>query len=76
MESWSILDRIVRGVMRRRKRLALITTIVALVTLLPVAYYASKEPPRFRSMAVVLLEARPDRTPVFQDLSPIRPFPV
>src|SRR6185369_16725099 len=76
MESWSILERIVRGVMRRRKRLALITTIVALVTILPIAYYASKEPPRFRSMAVVLLEARPDRTPVFQELSPIRPFPV
>ena len=51
MESWSILERIVRGVMRRRKRLALITTIVALVTILPIAYYASKEPPRFRSMA-------------------------
>ena len=76
MESWSILERIVRGVMRRRKRLALITTIVALVTILPIAYYASKEPPRYRSMAVVLLEARPDRTPVFQELSPIRPFPV
>jgi succinoglycan biosynthesis transport protein ExoP len=76
MESWSILDRIVRGVVRRRKRLALITGLVALVILLPVAYLISKEPPRYRTSAVVLLEARPDRVPVFQDLTPVRPFPV
>ena len=76
MESLAILERIARGVMRRRKRLALITSLAALVVLLPVAYYVSKEPPRYRSAAVVLLEARPDRVPVFQELSPIRPFPV
>jgi capsular exopolysaccharide synthesis family protein len=76
MEAWSVLERIVRGVMRRRKRLAVITTLVAVVLLLPAAYYVSKEPPRFRSSAVVLLEARPDRVPVFQEMSPVRPFPV
>jgi capsular exopolysaccharide synthesis family protein len=76
MESWSILDRIARGVLRRRKRLAVVTTVVALVALLPLGYYASKEPPRFRSAATVLLEVRPDRVPVFQEMSPIRPFPV
>lgn len=77
MEAWSILERIVRGVLRRRKRLALITALAALVVLLPVAYYASKQKPRYRSSATVLLEARPDdRTPVFRDYIPQRPLPV
>ena len=51
MESWSILDRIVRGVVRRRKRLALITGLVALFILMPLAYLVSKEPPRYRASA-------------------------
>src|ERR671911_3006205 len=76
METWSILERIVGGVLRRRKRLALISAVIAFVALLPLAYYATKEAPRYRTSAVVLLEARPDRVPVFQDMSPIRPFPV
>jgi capsular exopolysaccharide synthesis family protein len=76
MESWSILERIARGVARRRKRLALFTGLGALVVLLPLAYIISKEPPRYRTSAILLLEARPDRVPVFQDLSPIRPLPV
>jgi succinoglycan biosynthesis transport protein ExoP len=76
MEALAILERLVRGVLRRRKRLALIISVLAAVTLVPAAYHLSKEPPRFRSTAVVLLEARPDRTPVFQDLSPTRPLPV
>lgn len=76
MESWSIFERIARGVLRRRKRLALFTGLGALFVLLPLAYIATKEPPRYRSSAVLLLEARPDRVPVFQDMSPIRPLPV
>jgi succinoglycan biosynthesis transport protein ExoP len=43
---------------------------------LPLAFVISKEPPRYRTSAVLLLEARPDRVPVFQDMSPIRPLPV
>lgn len=76
MESWSILDRIVRGVVRRRKRLALITGLAALVILMPVAYFASKEPPRYRSSAVIVLEPRPDRVAIFPDLAPVRPLAV
>ena len=76
MESWSILDRIVRGVMRRRKRLALITGLVALFILMPLAYLVSKEPPRYRTSAVVVLEARPDRVQLFPDLGPSRPLAV
>jgi capsular exopolysaccharide synthesis family protein len=78
MGSWSgsSLERLVRGVLRRRKRLFLISSLVAVVLLMPVAFVLSKEPPRYRATAVVLLEARPDRVPVFQDMVPNRPFPV
>jgi capsular exopolysaccharide synthesis family protein len=76
MDAWSILQRLARGVARRRKRLALITSLAVLLVLLPAAYYASREAPRYSSSAVVLLETRPDRVPIFQDLSPIRPLPV
>jgi capsular exopolysaccharide synthesis family protein len=76
MEALSIVERIVRGVMRRRKRLAIITTILTLALALPIAYYVTKEKPRYRSSAVVLLEAQPDRTPVFREHSPTRPLPV
>ena len=76
MESWSILDRIVRGVVRRRKRLALITGLVALFILMPVAYLITREPPRYRASAVVVLESRPDRVQIFPDLAPNRPLAV
>lgn len=76
MEAWAILQRFVRGVVRRRKRLALITTFVGVAVLLPLAYYFSKEPPRYQTAAVVLLEARADRIPIFQEFSPVRPLPV
>src|SRR5262245_496569 len=78
MGSWSnsSLERLVRGVIRRRKRLALITSLIALLMMVPTAWIVSKEPQRYRASAVVLLETRPDRVPVFQDMSPTRPFPV
>ena len=76
MDAWSIVERLVRGVLRRRKRLAVITGVVALVVLTPPAYYLSKEPPRYQSTAVLLIEARPERMPVFQEFSTVRPLPV
>jgi polysaccharide biosynthesis transport protein len=78
MGSWSGsgLERLVRGVIRRRKQLFFIASLVALVLLLPVAFIVSREPQRYRATAVVLLEVRPDRVPVFNDMSPNRPFPV
>jgi capsular exopolysaccharide synthesis family protein len=80
MGSWSQSgpERLVRGVIRRRKRLVLGTSLIALVLLLPAAFIASKEPQRYRSGAVVLLEAQPGRVPggVFGDMVPNRPFPV
>jgi capsular exopolysaccharide synthesis family protein len=76
VEQWRIVKRIVTGVLRRRKRLVVFSFLLAAVTLVPAAIYLSKEPPRFRSSATVLLEARPDRVPVFQEFSPFRPLPV
>ena len=62
--------RLVRGVIARRKRLVLVTSVVALLVLLPVAYFVSKEPPRYQAVATVLLEARSDRVQAFGDLWP------
>ena len=76
MDQFLIVQRIVRGVLRRRKRLALITAVVTAAVALPIAYYMSQEPPRFRTNAIVLLETRPDRVPLFQEFSPYRPLPV
>jgi polysaccharide biosynthesis transport protein len=76
MESWSIVERLVRGVLRRRKRLAALTGLIALVVLLPPAYYLSKEPRRYQSTAVLHLQVRPERVPVFQEFSTTRPVPV
>jgi polysaccharide biosynthesis transport protein len=73
---WQVVQRIGRGVLRRRKRLALISMLAALALLVPAAHRLSKEPPRFKSSALILLEAKPDRVPVFQEFSPYRPLPV
>jgi polysaccharide biosynthesis transport protein len=76
MDSWSIVERLVRGVLRRRKRLAVVTGVAALLLLTPPAYHLSKEPPRYQSTAVLLIEALPERMPVFQEFSTVRPLPV
>jgi capsular exopolysaccharide synthesis family protein len=76
VEIWQIVVRIVRGVRRRRKRLLVASSLLAFVVCLPAAYYLSKEPPRYKTSAVILLEARPDRVPIFQEFSPFRPLPV
>ena len=76
MEIWLIVLRVVRGVVRRRKALLGICTVAALALAVPAAYYVSKEPPRFKTTAVVLLESKPDRVPLFQEFSPFRPLGV
>jgi capsular exopolysaccharide synthesis family protein len=76
MDYWQIVRRIGRGVLRRRKRLALLSIVLAAGIFGPAAYYLSKEPPRFKTAATILLETRPDRVPLFQEFSPFRPLPV
>src|SRR4029450_5266981 len=76
MEAWEIVKRIAGGVARRRKAIAALTFGLALLAFGGLAYYLSNEPPRFRSQATILIEARPDRVPIFQEFSPFRPLAV
>ncbi|HXH83883.1 MAG TPA: polysaccharide biosynthesis tyrosine autokinase [Candidatus Tectomicrobia bacterium] len=76
MDTWRIVKRIAQGVLRRRKRLAVVCFLLAAVIALPTAYIVSKQPPRYRTTATILIEARPDRVPLFQEFSPFRPIGV
>ena len=60
----------------RRKRWVVLATGLALVVLLPGGYLLSKEPPRFRTSAMVFLESKTDRISLFQEFSAYRPMPV
>jgi capsular exopolysaccharide synthesis family protein len=76
VESLTIVRRLLRGVLWRRKALLCLVFVAASSALLPSAYYLSKDRPRFRAAATVLLEARDPRVPLFQEFSPYRPLPV
>jgi len=76
VEQWHLIQRLASGVLRRRKRLCALCLVLSVAILAPIAFYGSKEPPRYRTSAVILLEARPDRVPIFQEFSPFRPLPV
>src|SRR5262245_28906478 len=73
MEYWHLICRLSKGVFRRRKLLALVSFMLASLVLTPVGYHLSHEPPRYRTSATILLEARPTRVPVFQEFSPVQP---
>ena len=76
MDILQIAQRIARGVWRRRKRLLVLSIVFALSGFLAAGFHLSKEPPRFKTATVLLLESRPDKVPLFQEFSPFRPFPV
>lgn len=76
MDAWRIGKRIAQGVLRRRKGLVVLCLLVTAAGALPAAYYLSKEPPRYKTTATILMEARPDRLPLFQEFSPFRPLTV
>jgi len=76
VEIWEIALRIARGVLRRQKRLLLLSGVAAAAVAIPAAFYVSKQPPRYKTFAVLLLESKPDRVPLFQEFSPFRPLPV
>src|SRR4029450_9601750 len=56
-----------------RKRLLLIASLIALVALVPAAFIMSKEPQRYRSGSVLVLEAQLSRVPVFEEYTPRLP---
>ena len=76
MEAWRMARRIANGVFHRRMKLLTVTFGLAAVLLSVAAYFLSKEPARFQSQATILVESRPERVPIFQDLLPFRPLPV
>ena len=76
MDTKTVLKQVALSLFARRKRWIVLTTLVALAMLLPAAFVLSKEPPRYRTTATILIENKAERTPVFQEFTPYRPVPV
>lgn len=76
MDTRTMIRQVALSLFARRKKWIVLTTLAALMLLLPGAYLLSKEPPRYRTTAMILIENKADRTPVFQEFSPYRPLPV
>jgi len=76
MDILTTLKQVALSLFGRRKRWVVLVTGLALVLLLPAGYLLSKEPPRFRTSAVVFLENKGDRIPLFQEFNANRPMPV
>ncbi|MCI0547896.1 MAG: polysaccharide biosynthesis tyrosine autokinase [Candidatus Rokubacteria bacterium] len=76
MDVVNVVRQIAQALIARRKKWILLATLGSLVVLAPGAYWLSKEPPRFRTSATVLIETKPDQVPIFQEFSPRRPIPV
>src|SRR3990172_2888346 len=76
MDILKILKQVAQSVMARRKKWVALGITLALLGFLPIAYWLSQEPPRFQTAAVILIEKKPDRSPLFQEFSPYRPLAV
>lgn len=76
MDTQTVIKQVALSLFARRKRWIILTTLMALVMLLPAAFVLSQEPPRYRTTATILIENKAERTPVFQEFSPYRPLPV
>jgi capsular exopolysaccharide synthesis family protein len=76
MDTRTVIKQVALSLFARRKKWIVLTTLAALALLLPFAYILSKEPPRFRTVATVLIENKAGREPVFQEFTPNRPLPV
>jgi len=76
MDMRTVIKQVALSLFARRKKWIVLTSLAALALLLPVAYVLSKEPPRFRTTATVLIENKAGKEPVFQEFSPNRPLPV
>ena len=70
MDTKTVLKQVALSLFARRKRWIVLTTLVALAMLLPAAFVLSKEPPRYRTTATILIENKAERTPVFQEFTP------
>ena len=76
METRTVIKQVALSLFARRKKWIVLTTLAALVLLVPAAYVLSKEPPRYRTTATILIENKAGREPVFQEFTPNRPLAV
>jgi len=76
MDILKILKQVAQSVMARRKKWVALGITLALLAFIPGAYWLSREPPRYQTSALILIENKPDRTPLFQEFSPFRPLAV
>jgi len=76
MDTRTVVKQVALSLFARRKKWIVLTTLAALALLVPVAYILSKEPPRFRTTATVLIENKAGKEGVFTEFSPNRPLPV
>ncbi|MDP2626481.1 MAG: polysaccharide biosynthesis tyrosine autokinase [Candidatus Rokubacteria bacterium] len=76
MDILTVLKQVAQSVMARRKKWVLAGIALALLVSIPIAYWLSQEPPRYRTSALILIENKPDRSPLFQEFSPYRPLAV
>ena len=76
MDSATVVRQVAVSLFARRKKWVALTTLTALVLLVPTAHRLSKEPPRYRTAATVLIENKAGKEPLFQEFSPNRPLSV
>jgi capsular exopolysaccharide synthesis family protein len=76
MDTRTVIKQVAISLFARRKKWVALTTLAAMALLGPTAYVLSKEPPRYRTTATILIETKSDRAPVFQEFSPSRPLSV
>ncbi len=76
MDTRTVIKQVAISLFARRKKWICLTTLAALVLLVPIAYVLSKEPPRYRTTATILIDNKAERAPVFQEFAPSRPLPV
>jgi capsular exopolysaccharide synthesis family protein len=76
MDTRTVVKQVAISLFARRKKWIGLTTLAALVLLVPVAYVLSKEPPRYRTTATIYIDNKAERAPVFQEFTPSRPLPV
>ena len=75
MDIVSTLKQVAMSLFVRRKKWIILTTLAALAIVLPAAYLASREPPRYQTTATIFLESKAG-TPLFQEFSTFRPLAV
>ena len=66
MDTRTLLLQLARSLFARRKKWIVLTTLASFTLLVPAAYLLSKEPPRYQTIATVLIENKADRAPLFQ----------